>query len=64
MAKTSADRQKAYRDRKRNARNAPPAKIRPAKSGKSRDYWKDGNEFIYIGNFGLGDVYAKVLNAK
>jgi len=63
MARSNADRQRAYRDKKRNARNAPPAKI-AATGSKSKDFVRDGVEFIFIGNFGFGDRYAMVVNSK
>ena len=61
MKKSNAERQRAYRDRKRNARNATVPPIGVTRSGRGKDYWKDGVEFIWIGNFGFGDIYAKVI---
>lgn len=61
---TNAYRQKKYRDRKRNARNAPVPPISVTRTGGGKDFWRDGQEHIFIGNFGYGDRYALVVHKK
>jgi hypothetical protein len=64
VSRSNADRQRAYRERKRNACNAPLPQIVATKVTRSKDFYRDGEEYIFIGNFGYGDRYAKVVNRK
>jgi hypothetical protein len=67
VARSNKERQKAYRERRRAARNGTvtPA-IGPAEGvtggSPSKDYiGDDGFERIYLGDFGFGPQYAMVL---
>jgi len=49
MKRTNAERQKAYRARKRNARNAAPAPIAADKLQR-KDFYRDGKQYVYLGD--------------
>jgi len=69
---SNADRQKRYRDRKREHRNATVTVASPICSaelicsaeqiGRNKDYWQHGCQYIYLGNWGFGPQYARVVN--
>lgn len=57
---SNAERQQRYRDRKRQ-RNAAVTAAICAIEDVMRDFWKDGDQFIYLGNWGFGPQYARVV---
>lgn len=63
MKKTNAERQRSYRERKRNARNAPKTKIGVTARERREDYYdEEGNQHIFLCQGNGEPLYAMVVN--
>lgn len=65
MARSNAERQQAYRERRRNGRNAaaPPISVTAAETGRDR-VAPNGDQLLYLGDWGFGARYARVITTQ
>jgi hypothetical protein len=68
MPKTNAERQREFRKRKRERNGTVTAQIAATPvtppPTTTRDYYDGADQIIWLGNWGYGDVWCRIVNAS